>query len=59
MSEVQTEKKPRKAQDPELKAIKEIMERIDALDDDSQGRVISYLFQRYAGPSVEPVCVPQ
>jgi hypothetical protein len=36
--------------DRELKVINSVMKLIDSLDDEVQGRVISYLFQRYCPP---------
>lgn len=42
--------KAKRGLDPELAVMRDITRKIDALEPDSQARVVSYVVTRYAGP---------
>lgn len=49
-AEAEPKKAVKRGLDPELAVIRDITRKIDALNTDSQARVVSYVMTRYAGP---------
>jgi len=52
------DKQTRAQQDPELKAMRHIMNQLDGLSDDARGRVLSYITDRFAPIPFRMVTMP-